>query len=100
MEALSQNQVILRPVLSEKSLLSYNKDRVCTFWVDSKATKKHILKNFKDVFGIEPKSINTVVSRKENNLRTVSRISKVRKMVKKAYINIGEESLDIFENIK
>jgi ribosomal protein L23 len=95
-------QVILKPLISEKTLNAYKVNKVCTFWVDSKSTKKDISYSFKEVYGIEPKSITTVVQRKDKTTRNKKTYDAktTRKYVKKAYINIGENKLDTFENIK
>lgn len=101
MEVLSKKQVILKPVLSEKSLTYYKNFKVCTFWVKSDATKKDIEYSFKAAFGIEPKAVRTVVQRKNRTVRNRKTYSaqEIRKYVKKAYINIGDSSLEIFESI-
>lgn len=100
MEVLLKKQTILKPVLSEKSLNSYHNNKVCVFWVDIKSTKTDIAKNFKDHFGIEALVVRTVIQRKNSKVRTKQRNAEVRKLAKKAYINIGDNTLDIFENIK
>jgi ribosomal protein L23 len=102
MEVLTRKQVILRPVMSEKSLSFYKNNRVCSFWVDTKATKKDIVFSFKETFGVETKAIRTVVYRKNATVRNRKTYAskEVRKYVKKAYITIGEGTIDIFESIK
>lgn len=100
MEILNKKQTLLRPAISEKSILNYRNNRICTFWVDSKATKAEISYNFKSQFEIEPKGIRTVVIHDTTKKGSyTNRITK-RRYMKKAYINIGENTLDIFENIK
>ncbi len=106
MEVSNQKSVIVRPVLSEKSLNHYKDNKVCTFWVNPKSTKKDIMHSFRQVYGVEPKSIRTVVTRKlkpnvnrrSGNAKDTSRVNRV--LSKKAYIGIGDNTLDIFENIK
>jgi ribosomal protein L23 len=101
MEAISKKQVILKPVLSEKSLTYYKNFKVCTFMVAPHATKKDIEFSFKQAFGIDAKAVRTVVQRKNRTVRNRKTYSanEIRTYVKKAYINIGESSLDIFESI-
>lgn len=106
MDTSVKKQVIIRPVLSEKSINFYKNYKVCTFWVSPKATKKEIGFSFKEAYGIEPKGVRTVVTRsykpnknrRSPNARESSR--KSRTYVKKAYINIDDNTLDIFESIK
>lgn len=102
MEVLSKKQVILKPVLSEKSLTYYKNLKVCTFWVATDASKKDIQFSFKQAFGLDAKQVRTVVKRENRTIRNKKTYSSTekRRYVKKAYINIGENSLDIFESIK
>jgi ribosomal protein L23 len=99
MEVNVKKQLILKPVLSEKSLLGYKNNKICTFLVDSKSTKTELMREFEVLFGVKPVSITTVVSRRNKKARTATKVTTNRKYIKKAYVNIGENSLDIFENI-
>lgn len=99
MEVNTKKQVILKPVLSEKSLNGYKNNKVCTFLIDPRTTKTEVRKEFELMFGVKPLTVTTVVSRKNTKARTATRISTNRKYVKKAYVYIGENTLDIFENI-
>lgn len=97
-------QVIIKPLITEKTYKLYKDNRVVTFIVDKKATKKNIAYYFNKIYGINPTSVRVVSSRKENtglvtkNGRLISRTHN-RIKYKKAYINIGENKLEIFENI-
>lgn len=99
MDTKVKKQLFIRPVLSEKSLDAYRKNRVCTFWIAPQTTKSELKKEFNDVFGIVPLSITTVISRRNKSIRTAKKFDTSRKYVKKAYVNIGDKKLDIFENI-
>ena len=100
MEVLNKKQILIRPAISEKSLLNYRNNRVCTFWVNPKSTKADIGYNFKTLFDIEPKSIRTVVLHDTSTRGSYVNRTVKRRYMKKAYINIGDNKLDIFENIK
>jgi ribosomal protein L23 len=101
MEVLSKKQVIIKPILSEKSLTYYKNFKVCTFWVNPDASKKDIQFSFKSAFGIDAKTVRTVVQRKNRTVRNKKTYAskEIRTYVKKAYINIGDSSLEIFESI-
>jgi ribosomal protein L23 len=103
MDSLSKKQqVILKPILSEKSLTMYRLNRVCTCLVNPKSTKKDISFAFNQVYGIAPLSVRTVTSRKtiaSRNKRTY-KTTLNRSYVKKAYIGIGDKTFDLYENIK
>lgn len=102
MKNISKKQIILRPIVSEKSLNLYRNLKKCTFEVDRKASKKDIITSFQEMFGIKPESIEVLRIRKQRNVRNrkTYQILTIRKESKKAYISIGENKLDIFENIK
>jgi len=102
MKALNKKQVILKPVISEKSLRLYRNMKTATFMVDRKASKKDIAYNFEQMFNIKPEKVAVVARRLETKARNrkTYQLTQKRKMGKKAYINIGENKLDIFENIK
>ena len=103
MNSLSKkSQVILKPVLTEKSLSMYRLNRVCTCVVNPKSTKKDITFAFNQVYGIAPISVRTVVSRRTvaSRNRKTYRTTLNRSYVKKAYINIGDKTFDLYENIK
>lgn len=101
MKPIVKKQVIVKPVISEKSLGFYKNFKVCTFEVEKFSTKRDIMYSFEEMFGIKPVSIRTVVSRTQINSRDnrTYRINTNRKEYKKAYIGIGDNKLDIFENI-
>ncbi len=101
--SVRKKQVIIAPVITESSLLMYRNLKVCTFWVDVRSTKKDIAVKFEDLYGIKPVSVRTTLIKKRINYRNANaryKIQTSRKLKKKAYIDIGQNVLDIFENIK
>lgn len=80
----------------------YNNLKVCTFEVSSDASKKQIAHDFEEMFAIKPVSVTVVTKRNLVNTRNPKtyQSSTRRVFAKKAYITIGENKLDIFENIK
>ncbi|BDQ04915.1 MAG: hypothetical protein KatS3mg084_0433 [Candidatus Dojkabacteria bacterium] len=98
-----KKQVIIAPIITESSLLMYRNSKVCTFWVDVRSSKKDIAVKFEGLYGIKPISIRTALIRKRISYRNTNaryEIQTSRKLKKKAYIDIGQNVIDIFENIK
>lgn len=102
MKVAVKKQVIFKPIVSEKSLRLYNNFKVCTFVVSPDATKKQVEYSFEEVFGVKPEKIRVVMERDNVNSRhkKTYQVTTKRKASKKAYITIGDNKLDIFENIK
>lgn len=103
MDKSSNLKVYLKnPLINEKTLYLYNNFKVCTFLVDSGATKKQIMYEFERLFGIKPIDVKTCIVKPRLSKRDPSNYRKlvIRRKYKKAYIAIGDSSLDIFENIK
>jgi large subunit ribosomal protein L23 len=53
--------IILKPIITEKSLASQQTQDKYAFWVPTSATKNQITSSFKTVFGINPLKINTTI---------------------------------------
>ncbi|GIW57592.1 MAG: hypothetical protein KatS3mg083_537 [Candidatus Dojkabacteria bacterium] len=101
--SVEKKQVIIAPIITESSLLMYRNSKVCVFWVDAKSTKKDIAVKFEELYGIKPVRVRTAIIKKRMNYRKPNanyEIVTLRKLRKKAYIDIGQNVLDIFENIK
>lgn len=98
---LSKKNVIIRPLVSEKSAKLYNEMKVVTFVVDRRASKKEVSFNFEQLFNIKPIKVNFVMTRSIKNTRDSKtyRLISSRKLMKKAYICIGDNKLEIFENL-
>jgi ribosomal protein L23 len=102
MKAINKKQVIIKPLISEKTLTLYHNLKVCTFIVERESTKKDIAFTFESMFGIKPEKVKVVVGRDAVSTRNRKTYQKKTKRLirKKAYVSIGENKLDIFENIK
>lgn len=102
MKIVDKKQIILKPIFSEKTIDLYRNFKKCTFEVEYKSTKKQIATVFEELYGIKPESVDIVVLKKRRNVidRNTYRVITKRKKGKKAYISIGDNKLDIFENIK
>lgn len=95
-------EIIIKPILSEKSELLTEKLNRYSFVVDRKANKIVIGKEIERLYGVKPVSVNTMVMPgkiKTRNSRTG--IIKGRKSAfKKAIITIAEgEELDLYGEV-
>lgn len=101
MQNLNAHVIIKKPLISEKSLYLYKMFKICTFWVDPKATKKQIEYEFEQLFGIKPRAIRTSLLKKRKKYREAKTyLTKVkRSFLKKAYIDIGDNKLNVFEDV-
>lgn len=83
------NQVIvLKPIITEKSLAAQQLQDRYAFWVPTNSTKNQIKTSFVSVFGIKPLSINTVTlkGKTKTNWKTRQEIKKPDR--KKALITL------------
>src|SRR5687768_10859663 len=51
--------IIKKPVYSEKSRFTYQKNKVCVFYVSPQANKFQIKKNFEEMFQVKVKKVRT-----------------------------------------
>ncbi len=94
------NNVIERPIITEKSLALANEGKY-TFRVNLKARCKEIGQAAKDMFDVDTVNIRTMVmpGKKKRVLKT-SRFTKTKKW-KKAVIQLKEgQKIDLFEKSK
>jgi large subunit ribosomal protein L23 len=82
--------IILKPIITEKSLALQQSQDKYAFWTPLSATKNQIKTSFKTVFGIEPLSVNTIIlkGKTKNNGRTRHLIKKSNR--KKAIIAVAK----------
>jgi ribosomal protein L23 len=95
----NKKTVIVSPVLTEKSIDRYKNLKICTFKVNKNSTKSEISKEFSDLYGIKPTSVKTVVVKSIKSKPGSFGRSKNRKYIKKAYVYINDNTLDIFDEV-
>jgi large subunit ribosomal protein L23 len=59
MAPISPQQILLKPVITERSLLDQARNRY-RFLVSRKSTKSQIVAAFKQAFGVVPQKVNTL----------------------------------------
>ncbi len=92
---MDSRQVILRPVISEKSyaLLAANK---YTFRVDERANKTHVRQAVEDVFGVRVRDVRTIWVKPKPKRRGWT--AGKRRRWKKAVVTLHpEDSIELFE---
>ncbi|MBC9944299.1 50S ribosomal protein L23 [Leucobacter sp. cx-328] len=90
----SSHDVIIRPIVSEKSYSLIDANGQYTFEVQPTATKTEIKLAIEQVFGVKVNKINTL-NRKGKTRRTKFGIGK-RKDTKRAIVTLQSGSIDIF----
>lgn len=94
--------IILQPVISEKSLNEVGKSRF-TFKVGKDANKTQIKKAVEEKFKVNVINISTIsLKGKEKSIRTRTRVAKVgKKSFKKAVVTLKEgQKISVFESGK
>lgn len=94
----SPHDVILRPVLTEKSY-DQLEDGKYTFLVDTKANKSEIKKAVEDVFGVKVKSVNTM--KQQGKMKRQGIHLGRRPSIKKAIVKLTSDSktIEFFEGM-
>jgi len=94
--------VLIKPLVTEKSNKLSEKSRIYSFKVNRKANKLEIRNAVEQFYGVSVVNVNTVVVPGKTKSRFTKKgfISGVKPAFKKAYVTVGEgESIDLYANI-
>ena len=93
-----KEDIILRPVLTEKSYDLMN-DKRYVFEVAPKATKSQIKAAVEEIFGVKVEKVNTVTT--QGKIKRMGRFEGRTSTVKKAYVILKKDSkaIEFFENM-
>ena len=94
--------VLIKPIITEKSNKLSEKRNVYAFRVDRKANKLEIKKAIEAFYGINVTDVNTVVSPSKSKSRFTKAgvISGRKPAYKKAYVTVAEgESIDLYGSL-
>ncbi|MBP5662565.1 MAG: 50S ribosomal protein L23 [Clostridia bacterium] len=93
-----KEDIILRPVLTEKSYDMMN-DKRYVFEVAPKATKSQIKAAVEEIFGVKVEKVNTVTT--QGKIKRMGRFEGRTSTVKKAYVILKKDSkaIEFFENM-
>ena len=90
---MTARDIIIMPIITEKSMAGVANEKKYTFKVDKKATKIQIAKAVEEIFGVEVKKVNimNVVGKEKRMGRYVGRTA----ATKKAIVTLTDSSKEI-----
>lgn len=94
--------VLIKPIVTEKSNKLSDKSRTYAFRVSRKANKIEIKKAVEEFYGVTVINVNTVVvpGKHKSRFTKAGFISGVKPAFKKAYVTVTEgETIDLYANI-
>jgi large subunit ribosomal protein L23 len=95
-------EVLVKPIVTEKSNKLTDKSRTYSFRVARKANKLEIKKAVEDFYGVTVTDVNTVVvpGKAKSRFTKAGFISGVKPAYKKAYVTVAEgDTIDLYANI-
>ena len=95
---MKQYDIILKPILSEKSYADISNKKY-TFKVAKSANKVEIKKAIEDIFGVKVKSVNT--ANIDGKLKRQGKTQGYTSDYKKAYVTLTEDSktIEFFDSL-
>jgi len=96
------SEVLIKPIVTEKSNKLTDQRRTYSFRVDRKANKLEIKKAIESFYGITVIEVNTLVvpSKAKSKFTKAGFISGRKSGFKKAYVTVAEgENIDLYANI-
>lgn len=90
--------IVIKPVITEKSLRLVNVDNTFTFVVQTTANKDQIKESIEKLFSVKVAAIRTVVNQKEKKRTGKKRLSVTTGKTKKALVTLKEgHTIDLFD---
>ena len=99
---MKQSDILIKPIVTEKSNKLTDQRRTYAFRVNRKANKLEIKKAIEEFYGITVVDVNTVVvpGKSKSKFTKGGFISGRKPSYKKAYISVAEgETIDLYANI-
>ena len=99
---MKQSDILIKPIVTEKSNKLTDQRRTYAFRVNRKANKLEIKKAVEDFYGITVVDVNTVVvpGKSKSKFTKGGFISGRKPAYKKAYVSVAEgETIDLYANI-
>ena len=96
---MTARDIIIMPVITEKSMAGVASEKKYTFKVDKRATKIQIAKAVEEIFGVKVAKVNTVSVR--GHMRRQGRNEGYTASWKKAYVSLTPDSktIEFFEGM-
>ena len=96
------SDVLVKPIVTEKSNKLTDTRKTYTFRVDRKANKLEVKKAVQEFYGVTVVEVNTVVvpAKAKSKFTKAGFISGRKPAYKKAYVKVAEgETIDLYSNI-
>lgn len=96
------SEVLIKPIVTEKSNKLTDVSRTYAFRVDRKANKLEIKKAIEEFYGVNVIDVNTVVvpGKTKTKFTKAGFISGRKPAFKKAYVTVAEgENIDLYANV-
>ena len=87
---MTARDIIIMPIITEKSMAGVASEKKYTFKVDKRATKIQIAKAVEEIFGVKVAKVNTVSVR--GHMRRQGRYEGYTPSWKKAYVSLTADS--------
>ncbi len=97
---MKSREIILRPIITEKTTLMQERENTICFEVDRRANKIQVRNAVEDLFDVRVSGVR-IVNRKGKPQLRYGRVVSHRKTVRKAYVKLadGEKTPEFFEAI-
>ncbi|HLA52088.1 MAG TPA: 50S ribosomal protein L23 [Flavitalea sp.] len=96
------SEVLVKPIVTEKSNKLTDKSRTYAFRIDRRANKLEVKKAIEGFYGVTVTEVNTVVvpGKAKSKFTKAGFISGRKPSYKKAYVKVAEgETIDLYSNI-
>lgn len=96
---MNLNDVLLKPLLTEKTTMLKEEARQVAFMVDPRANRIEVLEAVEKAFDVKVDAVN-IVRRKPRNRKRQGRVTGQKPGWKKAYVQLARgDKIDIFEGV-
>ncbi len=97
---MKSREIILRPIITEKTTLMQERENTICFEVDRRANKIQVRNAVEELFDVRVSGVR-IVNRKGKPQLRYGRVVSHRKTVRKAYVKLadGEKTPEFFEAI-
>ena len=97
---MKPREIILRPLITEKTTLMQERENTVCFEVDRRANKIMVRKAVEELFDVQVTGVH-IVNRKGKPTQRYGRTVSHRKATRKAYVKLaeGSKTLEFFEGI-
>ena len=97
---MKAREIILRPIITEKTTSMQERENTVCFEVDRRANKIQVRKAVEELFNVQVENVH-IVNRKGKPVMRFGRVVNHRAKARKAYVKLapGSKTLEFFEGI-